>query len=62
MKDIYIIMLSAKGWQIDRAKALNAGADEFMSKPFSPLDVVSKVKKALESSKSTPGGQCYHVK
>ena len=57
LKDIYIIILSAKGWEIDKAKALSVGADEFMSKPFSPLDVVSKVKKALESSTPVESGQ-----
>jgi DNA-binding response OmpR family regulator len=43
LKDIYIIILSAKGWDIDRTKALGVGANEFMSKPFSPRDVVLKV-------------------
>jgi two-component system alkaline phosphatase synthesis response regulator PhoP len=42
LKNTYIIILSAKGWDIDRTKALSVGADEFMSKPFSPRDVVSK--------------------
>jgi two-component system, OmpR family, alkaline phosphatase synthesis response regulator PhoP len=43
LKDSYIIILSAKGWDIDRAKALTVGANEFMSKPFSPREVVSKI-------------------
>ncbi|HSW58218.1 MAG TPA: response regulator [Dehalococcoidales bacterium] len=47
LKNIYIIMLSAKGWDIDRSRALMVGANEFMSKPFSPLDVISRVRKAL---------------
>jgi CheY-like chemotaxis protein len=55
LKDIYIIMLSAKGWEIDKAKALETGANEFMSKPFSPLDVVSRVKKALETIPAAEG-------
>jgi DNA-binding response OmpR family regulator len=46
-QDIYIIMLSAKGWDIDREKALNVGANEFMSKPFSPMEAASRAKKAL---------------
>jgi two-component system, OmpR family, alkaline phosphatase synthesis response regulator PhoP len=48
LKDIYIIMLSAKGWDIDREKALSVGANEFMSKPFSPMAAVSRVKNILE--------------
>ena len=53
LNDIYIIMLSAKGWEIDRNKAISVGANEFMSKPFSPLDVVARVKKALNSAPSS---------
>jgi DNA-binding response OmpR family regulator len=48
LKDTYIIMLSAKGWDIDRAKALNVGANEFMSKPFSPREVVLKTNQICE--------------
>jgi len=49
LKDIYIIMLSAKGWDIDREKALEVGANEFMSKPFSPMDAVSRTNKILNT-------------
>ena len=45
--DIHIIMLSAKGQEADREKALTLGADEFMTKPFSPLGVVERVKALL---------------
>ena len=45
--DIHIVMLSAKGQEADKEKALNLGADEFMSKPFSPLGVIEKVKELL---------------
>jgi two-component system, OmpR family, alkaline phosphatase synthesis response regulator PhoP len=58
LKDLYIIMLSAKGWDIDRTKALEVGANEFISKPFSPLDVVTRVKaimakRVLEKNKGS---------
>jgi DNA-binding response OmpR family regulator len=56
LKDIYIIMLSAKGWEIDREKALNVGANEFMSKPFSPMDAVSRARKALEEQSAVTQG------
>ena len=45
--DIHVVMLSAKGQEADKEKALNLGADEFMSKPFSPLGVIKKVKELL---------------
>lgn len=47
LSDIHIIMLTAKGQQADREKGLNAGADEFMTKPFSLMAIVDKVKEIL---------------
>jgi DNA-binding response OmpR family regulator len=47
LSDIHIIMLTAKGQEADREKGLNAGADELMTKPFSPMMVVDKVKELL---------------
>jgi two-component system alkaline phosphatase synthesis response regulator PhoP len=48
LKDIYIIMLSAKGWDTDKAIGLSLGANEFIAKPYSPREIVSNVKKAIE--------------
>ena len=45
--DIHIVMLSAKGQEADKDKALILGADEFMTKPFSPMNVVEKVRELL---------------
>ena len=45
--DIHIVMLSAKGQEADKDKALTSGADEFMSKPFSPVNVVERVRELL---------------
>lgn len=43
----YVIMLSAKGQQIDRERGLLGGADEYMTKPFSPRDVAQRVRTIL---------------
>ena len=48
-KDIYIIMLTAKGQIIDKEKGLTMGADEYITKPFPPREIVNKVKKIMES-------------
>jgi two-component system, OmpR family, alkaline phosphatase synthesis response regulator PhoP len=47
LSDIYIIMLSAKGQEADREQGLSMGANEFMTKPFSPMKVVERVKQIL---------------
>jgi two-component system alkaline phosphatase synthesis response regulator PhoP len=47
LKDTYVIMLTGKGQEIDREKGLREGADEFISKPFSPKEIVAKVKGIL---------------
>jgi DNA-binding response OmpR family regulator len=47
LSDIHVIMLTAKGQEADREQGLSAGADEFMTKPFSPVGVVEKVRKLL---------------
>lgn len=45
--DINIVVLSAKSQQVDRERGLAAGADEYITKPFSPKMVVEKVKELL---------------
>ena len=47
LSDIHIVMLSAKGQESDKEMALSLGADEFMTKPFSPLGVIGRVKEIL---------------
>lgn len=46
----YVILLTAKGQETDRQKGLEAGADEYMTKPFSPSRAVERVRAALSSS------------
>lgn len=43
-KPPYIIILTCKGQEIDKDNCLKAGADEFMTKPFSPKEVLEKVR------------------
>lgn len=46
--DVYIIMLSARGEELDRIVGLEVGADDYVAKPFSPREVVIRIKKALK--------------
>ncbi len=46
-RDVYIIMLTARGEEGDRILGLEIGADDYMVKPFSVREVVAKVRAAL---------------
>ena len=40
LKDVYIILLTAKGQEVDRQKGLEMGADRYMTKPFDPDEML----------------------
>ena len=46
---IPIIMLTAKDDEVDKVLGLELGADDYITKPFSPKEIISKVKNILES-------------
>lgn len=46
-KNIPIIILSAKGEDYDKITGLNVGADDYITKPFNPLELVARVKSQL---------------
>lgn len=45
--DIPVIMISAKSGEMDKVIALGIGADDYVTKPFSPLELVARVKAQL---------------
>ncbi len=49
-QDIYIILLTARGENSDRLRAFESGADEFMTKPFSPSKIVQRVREILTAT------------
>jgi two-component system OmpR family response regulator len=46
-KDPYILMLTARGEEIDRIIGLSTGADDYLVKPFSPRELVARVRALL---------------
>ena len=44
---IQCIMLSALSQELDKVKGLNSGADDYITKPFSTLELIARVKAAL---------------
>lgn len=46
-RDIPVVMLTAKGEEEDRVRGLDAGADDYMTKPFSPKELIARIKAVI---------------
>lgn len=52
--DVYVILLTARTEETDRVIGLSVGADDYVIKPFSPRELVARIKAALRRIKSDP--------
>ncbi len=52
VSDVPVIMLTAKGEEDDRVRGLELGADDYVTKPFSPRELVSRVRAVLRRSEA----------
>jgi two-component system, OmpR family, phosphate regulon response regulator PhoB len=52
-RDIPIIMLTARGEEADKVRGLNSGADDYIAKPFSPTELIARMRAVLR--RSSPG-------
>ncbi len=55
ISSVPVIMLTAKGEEDDRVRGLELGADDYITKPFSPRELVSRVRAVLRRTESTTG-------
>jgi len=53
--DVYVIMLTARTDETDKIVGLSVGADDYVTKPFSPRELVARVKAALRRIKTGSG-------
>ncbi len=53
VSSVPVIMLTAKGEEDDRVRGLELGADDYITKPFSPRELVSRVKAVLRRTESS---------
>jgi len=49
LKSIYVIMLTAKGQVAEQERGKEVGADEYIVKPFSPMEILTRVKSLLQN-------------
>jgi two-component system alkaline phosphatase synthesis response regulator PhoP len=53
--DVYVIMLTARSEETDKIVGLSVGADDYLTKPFSPRELVARVKAALRRLRDDVG-------
>jgi DNA-binding response OmpR family regulator len=53
--DAYVLMLTARAEEVDRIVGLSIGADDYVTKPFSPREVVARVKALLRRPRGASG-------
>jgi two-component system phosphate regulon response regulator PhoB len=54
-QEIPIILLTARGEEEDKVRGLEIGADDYMTKPFSPKELVARIRAVLRRSGKTQG-------
>lgn len=55
--DAYVLMLTAKSEEVDRIVGLTVGADDYITKPFSPRELVARIKVIMRRARSPLGTQ-----
>jgi len=56
-----IIMLTARGEEGDRVRGLNAGADDYVAKPFSPAEIVARIRAVLRRTRPAMAEEMLRV-
>lgn len=62
VNNVPVIMLTAKGEEDDRIQGLELGADDYITKPFSPRELVSRIRAVLRRTKSFTDDQVDLIK
>ena len=61
VNNVPVIMLTAKGEEDDRIQGLELGADDYITKPFSPRELVSRIRAVLRRTKSFKDDQVDQI-
>lgn len=58
LRSVPIIMISARSEEVDKLRGLETGADDYLSKPYSVIELVARAKALLRRSRPATVGQC----
>ena len=61
-KDIPVIMVTAKGAEYDKVIGLDSGADDYVTKPFGMMELISRVKAVLRRTKREVKNEQYEIR
>lgn len=53
--NVYVILLTARTEEVDKIVGLSVGADDYVTKPFSPRELIARIKASLRRLQSGPG-------
>ena len=56
-----VIMLTAKNTEYDRVEGLDAGADDYVSKPFGMMELAARIRALLRRTENAPGAKEYRA-
>ena len=60
--EVPVILISAKDQEVDKVRGFNEGSDDYIVKPFMPLELVARVKNVLRRSEKAPVKKVEKVK
>jgi DNA-binding response OmpR family regulator len=59
--DVYVLMLTARAEELDRVMGLTLGADDYLTKPFSPRELVARVRAILRRGRASATSEAEFV-
>lgn len=60
-REIPIILLTARGEENDKVRGLEVGADDYVTKPFSPRELIARIKAVLRRASAFNTGECLQI-
>ena len=59
-RSVPIIMLTARGEEGDKLRGLDSGADDYITKPFSPSELVARIRAVMRRTRPAVNGEVLH--